>query len=332
MGGVVLGVDGGNSKTEYLLFTTNGDFVDYLRGGSCSHERFPDGYAGAKRVMHDNITALLDRNALDIGDVESAAFGLAGLDIPVQKRTLEGIIRAFGFRRFVCDNDAFLGVKAGSPSGWGVCSINGSGMVAGGIGVDGERLQVGGIGEIVGDESGGYFLARRAVRAVYDSLYRQSAPTGMADHVMALLQTDKRHYMEAVSLHLTSRTLPELEIMRCLFAEADRGDEVAVTIVKNSALQLAKSTAGCIENLKFHEDVPVILAGSVWVKAETDLLFMEYQKDMARLTQKVCHYVKLLVPPATGAVLWALELYYGKSIGEETRRRVIENVAEQMKR
>ena len=57
----VIGVDGGNSKTDYFLFGVDGRFVDHLGAGTCSHERFADAYASSFRVMDENIRALLTR-------------------------------------------------------------------------------------------------------------------------------------------------------------------------------------------------------------------------------------------------------------------------------
>jgi hypothetical protein len=44
------------------------------------------------------------------------------------------------------------------------------------------------------------------------------------------------------------------------------------------------------------------------------------------MTDRKFRYVKLEVPPATGAVLWALELAIGQPVDADTRRKVIENV------
>ena len=73
---VVLGVDGGNTKTDYLLFDLAGNFIDGIRLGTCSHEGLPDGFDGAYRVMKESINQLLKRNNLKISDVHSAAFRL----------------------------------------------------------------------------------------------------------------------------------------------------------------------------------------------------------------------------------------------------------------
>ncbi|SFJ01116.1 BadF-type ATPase [Paenibacillus sp. UNC496MF] len=325
----VIGVDGGNSKTDYFLFGLDGRFVDHLNAGTCSHERFPDGYDGAYRVMAEQLGKLLGRNGLTMADVAAGAFGLAGADVPSQKERLGRVVERLGFARYAVDNDSFLGVKAGSERGYGVCSINGSGTVAGGIAPDGSRLQIGGIGsELAGDEAGGFYLARRVLRAVYDALYRLGPATSMTEPVLALLEVPARErFMECAAEGSVKRTLPNTALMRILFAAADAGDEAAVAIVAHSAKQLAHSVAGCLAHLDFgDEPVDVVLAGSVWVKAESPLLLERFKRHVAELSPQRCSYTVLQVPPATGAVLWALELAHGRPAGADMRRAVIASV------
>ncbi|TJY42306.1 N-acetylglucosamine kinase [Cohnella pontilimi] len=324
----VISADGGNSKTDYFLFDTEGNFVDCLRTDTCSHERFPDAYAGAFRAMNEQIGQLLARNGLTVKDLAAGAFGLAGADLPSQKEELNRIVERIGLNRFTLDNDSFLGIKAGIDKGFGICSINGSGSVTGGISPTGRRLQIGGVGsELAGDEAGGFYLGRKVLRAVYDTLYRMGPATTMADPVMKLLGVaSKEYYMETVIEGNINRTLPNTELMRILFAAADAGDAAALDIVGNTAMQLARSTAGCISNLDFGDEVDIVLAGSVWVKAESPLMLQLYRRHLASLIDRRCNSAILEVPPATGAVFWALELAGGRPVGGEIRRKVIERV------
>jgi len=327
-GQYVIGVDGGNSKTDYFLFDLQGRFVDYLNAGTCSHEQLADGYQSAYRVMNDHIGELLSRNGLSLEDIAAGAFGLAGADVPSQKQNLNRVIERIGFTRYAVDNDSFLGVKAGSVSGVGVCSINGSGSSTGGISPSGRRLQVGGVGsELSGDEAGGFYLGRKVLRAVYDSFYRLGPETAMAEPVMKLLGVpDKESFIEYALNGILARTLPNTGLMRILFAAADQGDPAALAIIDHSARQLALSTAGCIGQLDFGEEVDVVLAGSVWVKAESPLLLDRYKAHLSQLTDRRCRCILLRIPPATGAVLWALELAFGRPVDAAVRERVIEAI------
>lgn len=322
----VIGVDGGNSKTDYFLFDIDGNFVDHINAGTCSHEALPDKYEGSYRVMKEHLDHLVTRNDLTYDQIAGAAFGLAGVDVPKQRAALEAVIEKIGFKNYVVDNDSFLGIKAALPNGYGVCSINGTGTVAGGIDAFSNRLQVGGIGDVSGDEAGGAFIARKVLRAVYDDLYRCSKPSQLTQPVLDLLKVeDKYYYIEAIS-ELYSKRFNHTPYIQLAFECAQNGDEAAIEILDNTALQLAKSLCGCINNLKFETPVDIVLAGSVWVKPKTTILldwFTEYVKTM--ITQSF-NLIVLQVPPATGAVLWALEVAHGQPVDTDMREKVINKI------
>jgi len=326
----VIGVDGGNSKTDYFLFDREGGFVNHINAGTCSHERFAEGYAGAHREMDARIRELLDGAGVPMAKVDAAAFGLAGCDLPSQREQLGLIASRIGLTRYAVDNDSFLGIKAGTSRGYGICSVNGSGAVTGGISPSGMRLQVGGIGsELAGDEGGGYYLGRKVVRAVYDGMYRMGPRTAMTEPVMALLGAPSRErFMEYAAEGAYKRTLPNTELMRALFAAAEAGDEAAVALLNHSARQMALSTAGCIANLDFGPDdeIEIVLSGSVWIKAESPLMMQRYMKEVGDLTRRRCRFIPLAVPPATGAVLWALEVAHGAPVDADMRSKVLHGV------
>jgi N-acetylglucosamine kinase-like BadF-type ATPase len=320
----VLGVDGGNTKTDYFLFKLNGVFVDWIRDATCSQEVV--GYEGAERILNARIRSLLKRNGLGLGDLAAGAFGLAGIDHPHQRERLLQIIANMGIPHYEADNDGFLGVVAGTSRGIGVCSINGTGTVAGGIDPRGNRLQVGGIGPLVGDDAGGTFIAHMGVRAVYDSFFRCGEPTLMAEPVFRLLGiADKSRLMEAIGG--LEHELGSTEMTRTVFSAASAGDGPALAILDQVGLQLAKTTAGCALNLRFGSAIEIVLAGSVWQKAECPALFEVYKRRMqAFLPDRGLLYHVLSVPPATGAVLWAMSLAgvdpYGADIKGEVVRAV----------
>lgn len=329
----ILGVDGGNTKTDYFLFDTEGNFIDFYRGGTCSHEALKDGFTGSYRVMNEMLAPLFEKNNITVKDIEAAVFGLAGVDTPFQKSKLEDVVNMLGFTNFKVVNDSFLGIKAGAKNGIGVCSINGTGTSSGGIDTEGNYLQVGGIGSIVGDEAGGSWLARMAVRVTFDEAYRFGKHTCLTEIVMNELGiTDKYYLMEAISDKLSQRRINLTTLTIAVFEGANNGDEVCIDLLKQMADNLARSAGGCVTNLKFNDDVDVVLAGSVWVKGASPILKEEFKKKINEYTKKNCNIVTLLVPPATGAVLWALELANGVFPSEDMRSLVSKNVEKELSR
>jgi len=329
----IIGVDGGNTKTDYFLFDIAGNFIDFYRGGTCSHEGLHDSFAGSYRVMNEVFTNLFQRNKITIEQIKTAVFGLAGVDTPFQKAKLEEVVQMLGFTKFKVVNDSFLGIKAGTTNGYGVCSINGTGTSSGGIDLDGKNLQVGGIGAIVGDEAGGSWIARQAIRVVYDACYRFGQQTLLTEIVMKELGVNDKYYlMEAISSNLTQRKVNLTTLTIAVFECANKKDKVALQILKSMADNLARSAGGCVVNLNFPEEVEIVLAGSVWVKGSCPVLIEEFTKKIEQYTNKKCKIITLNVPPATGAIVWALELATGKFPNYETRKLISGNVEKELGR
>ncbi|HHU56204.1 MAG TPA: N-acetylglucosamine kinase [Acholeplasmataceae bacterium] len=329
----ILGVDGGNTKTDYFLFDTNANFIDFYRSSTCSHEALPDSFNGSYRVMKKDLDYILGKNNLKPENITASVFGLAGCDTPYQKSKLEEVVSKLGFTNFRVVNDSFLGIKAGTSNGVGVCSINGTGTSCGGIDKNDSYLQVGGIGAVVGDEAGGYNLSRKVVRAVFDAAYRFGKPTSLTKIVYDKLGvTDKYYLMEKISDYYLSRKINYTDFTIACFEEANKGDEVACEILKSTAEQLARSAGGVVVNLDFDEPVEIVLAGSVWVKGSSPIMVEEFIKYINMFTGKKCVVTKLIVPPATGAIIWALELHLNEFPSLELRNKIINQVEKELEK
>ena len=321
----ILGVDGGNTKTDYFLFDLEGNFIDFIREGTCSHEGLADSFNGSYRVMKDVFDRFLTRNNLKAEEIKASVFGLAGVDTPYQKKQLENVITRLGFKNFNVVNYSFLGIKPIAEVG--VCSINGTGTSTGGIDLDGNYLQVGGIGYFTGDEAGGRWLAKRAIRQVHDSLYRFGKDTVLIKIVMDELGiTDKYYFTEAISERMKNVNLHKLTL--AVFENANKGDEVCIDLLKEMADNLARSTGGCVVNLNLGENPTIILAGSVWVKGSCPVLIDEFKKKINYYTKKECNVVVLRNPPATGAIIWAMELATNNYPSKEMKDIISKNVTE----
>lgn len=326
----ILGVDGGNTKTDYFLFDSEGNFVDHYRGGTCSHEGLSDSFDGTYRVLKSVFDSFLEKNKITVSDIKASVFGLAGVDTPYQKKRIEEKIEALGFKNYKVVNDSFLGIKAISP--YGVCSICGTGTSSGGIGIDGSYLQVGGIGAIVGDEAGGSWLARRAIRQTFDSMYRFGKKSLIDDIVMDELEvTDKYYLMEAISERLMNRKVNLERLCKAVFECANQGDEVCIDMLKEMANNLARSAGGCVVNLDLGDNPLVVLAGSVWAKGSNPTLVNEFKILINKYTKKECNVKVLNLPPCVGAICWAFEIYNNKFPTPEEIEKIDNTIKERLK-
>jgi len=312
MAGCLIGVDGGGTKTDYALFDLDGKLLSMRRAGPTNHEGLPGGFEDTKKEIVGNITYMLESFSMSVSDIKAAVFGLAGIDVPSQKDMGDEMIREFGISNFKVMNDSFLGIKAGSPTGIGVCSINGTGTTAGGIDIDGNWLQIGGTGLFFGDEAGGGYIAGMAIRAVYDSMCRFGIPTILLERFKEFFDmSSSMKFTESVYDNYYTGKVTTKQILTILFNAALEGDKAAVQVLEHSARMMGKSVSGCIAGLNFPNDVNIVLAGSIWQKCPVPELLEAFKNEIFKNTGKNCNYIPLTHPPVAGAVGWAREMYTG---------------------
>lgn len=320
----IIGVDGGGTKTHYALFNSQGKFINFIKGGPTNHEIYPDGYKGASKEIKSSVLKLLQQSRLKPEDLSYGIFGLAGVDIKSQKKELSEIIYETGIRNFEVFNDAFLGIKAGSDKGYGICSVNGTGTCCAGIDKNGDWLQVGGTGWAFGDEAGGTYMSDVVIRKVYDSIYRCGQRTIMKGMLFEQLEINQEdELVDAVYEKVYSNKVKRENLSTIAFCAANQGDEAALELLNHSGREMAKSVIGVIKRLDFSgdEEIDIILAGSINLKGENPELINAFKKEVCfREKRKVC-FIPLQVPPVAGAVIWAIEKL-NKNRNPDIRKRV----------
>jgi len=315
----LLGADGGNSKTDYILATEDGEFVDIIRSGSCSHEYRNMGFDGMETAMREQLNTLFTKHKLTVSDISSAAFGLAGADLPFQIDELEKRLHNIGFDKFALANDGILGVKAVSKAG--VCAINGSGTVVVGINDVGRIFQVGGIGPLSGDFAGGYHIAREVITAVYAAAFRDGKPTNMTEPVFKLLGIKHKYDLPfAISTYRFDAEKAK-DFIKIADEAANKRDKAAVSILTSVGENCAQGVMGCIKELSFAGIVTVVKAGSIWNVIRSHVMEQAFESYCdCSYSNSLCH-ILLKSPPAIGALFWAKELN-GDTVTSEYRDKI----------
>jgi len=327
-----LGVDGGNTKSDYLLCTTEGEFVDVFRTGTCSHEQFDDGYNGMERTMREQLSHVFERNGIGVGDIAAAGFGLAGADLPSQTVELKKRVEAIGFTCYGLSNDGILGIKGASDSGVGLCAVNGTGTVVVGIDETGEILQVGGVGQLSGDRAGGGYLRNQIIAMLYEYHYRCGEDSVMFPRVMDLLGAKQEDLLTVVSDdELLNRHT--VDIIQIGTKAANEGDALARKIFDAIGISIGMSAAGCIRRLSFKRlgveasPIEIVQVGSIWHKVAYEGVGTSFLQTAERLSGKRCRPIKLEAPAAVGGVLWAKEVADGAQVPAAYRKNLLEAVS-----
>ena len=162
---LILGIDGGGTSTEAWLAERGGEVVGRGRAGPSNVKAV--GEVAARKSLDQAIAeAFLDARR-KVATVSAACFGLAGLDHPDDRARLNAWANeAQWAKTVVLVNDGDLVIAAGTPEGWGVGVIAGTGSIAVGRSKTGISSRAGGWGHLFGDEGSAYYVTLAAFRQV----------------------------------------------------------------------------------------------------------------------------------------------------------------------
>jgi N-acetylglucosamine kinase-like BadF-type ATPase len=254
MGGLLLGADGGNTKTIALVADRDGTILGAGRAGTSDlYNAFSVG--AAIGAICAAVAAALTAAGDSAADVEAACFSLAGADWPedfeLLRRELPVKIGLPGEPLVV--NDAVGAIRAGTPDGVGTSVVCGTYGVSSGRNAAGDVFHLG----FWPDSCGARPLGREALAAVWRSDLGMGPETSLTRRAMELLY------------ELTRRGGPGPEavdrLAPAVLDEADAGDPVAAAIVAGQGHILGDQTRVCAERVGLlGGEFPVVLAGGVF--------------------------------------------------------------------
>jgi N-acetylglucosamine kinase-like BadF-type ATPase len=161
---LLLGVDGGGTKTGFVLLDRDGSVVASHREGGAYHLQV--GLDGLREVLRRGLSNLLARAGVETGAIEHAFFGLPayGEDSELQPQLDALPEPLLGHRRYRCGNDmicTWSGALAGQD---GIGLVAGTGAIGYGE-REGISARASGWGELFGDEGSAYWVALRGFNA-----------------------------------------------------------------------------------------------------------------------------------------------------------------------
>ncbi len=318
---VVLGVDGGATKTVASVVTEEGKVLAVGTSGG-SH---PLVWGEA---AFDNLRAACDA-ALAIAQIgwEEVAFtfiGMAGADEPGSPfhRFAQTQLHPRIPSPFALDNDgavAHAGALAGED---GVVVVAGTGAIALGT-FQGFRCRADGMGHWFGDEGSATWIALQALRTAARAQDGRGQPTRLVEALTKALMVSSLR--EAATLLASGElTKQELALLAVVVAkEAEQGDQVAQRILEEAAQRLAESALAafrCLTKRFPTADLPISFTGGVF-RLTTKMPQWFRQAITQQLPEaKVCDPQ---LPPHLGAALLA-----AKHLGWSVSDQWLQNLAE----
>lgn len=312
-GAYFLGVDGGGSKTAYVVLDGDGRTVAETVGPSCYY--FASGIEFVGRVLGEGVAAVCAEAGIGPDRLAHAFFGLPGYgevsaDVPRLGAIVRGVL---GHDRFGCGND-MVGGWAGALAGRdGINVVAGTGSIAYGE-RRGRAHRAGGWSELFGDEGSAYWVAARGLNA-FSRMSDGRSPRGPLHSLLA------EHAGIAGDLDLIGVVMQQWGGRRARIAAlapvvvqaAAAGDGEARAILGQGARELAALVEACRTGLGYEEGEPadVSYSGGMFSAAGFRALFARALGD-AGPAYRLCEPA---YGPGVGSALYAMRLHGGPAPG-----------------
>lgn len=258
---LLLGVDGGNTKTHALVTTAEGVLLGAGEAGTADIHNVEPEIALGEIVAA--CRAALDAAGADTSDVVAAGFGLAGADYPEDFELLRSELR----RRLelaadpVIANDAVSALRSGTGDSVGVAAVLGSYCAVAGRNAAGTLFQFG----FWPDPTGAFMLGGDALTAIWRHMLDLGPGTTLIERAL-----ERWHCADTGELlHAFTRRggYPDSEPGRfadAVLDEAEAGDAVAREIVVTAGRRLGDYARVCAARTELlGSPFPLVLAGGV---------------------------------------------------------------------
>lgn len=302
-GPLIIGVDGGGTKTEAVLATVDsgGEPAVIGEGRSGPSNMRLTGRRQTLESLDEAIGQALAGRRADI-----AVLALAGSDFSDVQRE----IRQWAFDRDYCErleiiSDAGPVLAAGTPDGWGVALVVGTGSIAIGVDRDGRSLARGGWGHWYGDKGSGYDLGARALAAVSHAEDGMGPETVLRERMLDYFQLENPRLI-IQKLYSGGNVRSRIAASAPVVLDAAvAGDIVAERIMEACAGELLRLVTAVTCDLEFTDAYPLALAGGVICNNEAYRARLEAGLNAVSPAPGV---VTLVPQPVMGAVRIGLRL------------------------
>ena len=316
--GVLVGVDGGGSSTTVAVVDKDGRLLGIESGGPSRLETV--GADKARDQISDCLKAALNEASLRAEDIEVMSFGFGGLDSAPKRKQAEKIAEeiAPGVKTII-ENDAAVGLFSGTFGKPGISLIAGTGTLLVGINESGDRDRVDGWGHLFGDLGSAYYLGKEAVRKSLEHFDGRGQETVLTEMIVEELGISEISEVMDYFYGRENEAKNIAELSLLVDRAAEKGDEVAGSILDSAARELRRSVLTLIEKLSMGtmKTLRIVLIGGVFNSARLT-------KALKRLIRKEHDNVRFIRPgwdPVTGAIVFAMKAIEDR-IDKSTIRRL----------
>lgn len=284
MTGIVVGIDGGGSKTLAIVADEAGETLGEFTGPASALRS--GGVDESAAVIADAVRGSLAAAGLSDTMPRALCVGVSGVGREPDRLRLEQAVAQLGIAEAVTvETDFSIALDDAFRDGPGVLLIAGTGSVAYGRSPTGTTARCGGWGPVCGDEGSGAWIGRRALSIVTAAADGREPETALTGALLTTLQLDET--IDLIGWAAQASTSELAALAKVVVSVADGGDLRANALVALAVEELVLHVRSLARQLFVDERaaVPVALSGGL-------------MKRGSMLRKRLEHRLKSLVPGA----------------------------------
>lgn len=235
---LVIGMDGGGTKTLGVLMTEDG--VILAEGAFPSTNPHSNPEAAVRTAIHSIILDLSRDAGLPATAIDGVGMGMAGVDRPADRAFMEGIVReVLPAAKLLIVNDAVVAIVAVLKELHGILVIGGTGSICLGYHRSSPTpVRCGGWGHILADEGSGYAIGVGALKAILHAHDGRGPATTLTARVLAELGLEQTTDLIGWTYMKGNGKTEVAALSRLVHEEAEKGDAAALAILRHEAQAL----------------------------------------------------------------------------------------------
>lgn len=275
----ILGIDAGGTKTHCVIGDEQGHIVKEGFGGPANYQTC--GIDVARQSLEKAINEALDNASLELKDIHSAVFGMAGADEEMDFKVLNHLANSImGNIPVEVVNDTWIGLRAGVEDNFGVVSICGTGAAHAGRNRRGHSIILRNLNFMLGNCGGGGDLVESALHYAFRSQEQTFKKTILEEEMLRIFQVNSMDTICNMIRQDEMTSAHEYEIPIAVLQAAKNQDEVAKMLIEKMGYTEGQYAAGIIKRLNLEKDkVPMVLIGSMF-KTREPLLIDAYMRSV----------------------------------------------------
>lgn len=301
-----LGVDGGGTKTKYVLVNEDLKIVSEIERGTIHLHQI--GIENLKKEVLNGIIDVCNKANIERTELEYIFLGVPGYgeskeDKKNIEEAIESVLKGYKYK---IDNDCVSGWAAGTKCKEGINIIAGTGSMVFGMNERGKQARVGGWGPMIGDDGSAYWIGLRVINEYTkqkDKRHEKTVLTKILEE-----EKDIEDYFGIVDLIFNKYKSSRTEIAKFSIIGSKAAEEGCMEckkIFEDAAYELYLQVRALKEELELKDNFVLSYSGGVF--KTKDLILKPLMKFLEE--EKInCIIKEPEISPGEGSALMAYNL------------------------